>query len=129
MKITLKTKTLFSILVNETSRTTLIKHRIKANKNVLVSELESTSLVSVLRHSEAFDKNAIEYSEKVDNNDERVKMLLSLVENGNSDVVEEFLSALKDLNYCHIVELIDPADIHTKAGKCTHYLHLLVFTV
>lgn len=111
------------------SRTTLIKHRMKANKNVLVSEIKSTALVSVLRDSKAFDKLAIEFVDKVTNNDERVKMLLSLVENGNADVVEEFLSALKDLNYCHIVELIDPADIHTKAGKCTHYLHLLVFTV
>lgn len=128
MKITLKTKTLFSILVNETSRTTLIKHRIKANKNVLVSELESTSLVSVLRHSKAFDKNAIEYSEKVDNNDERVKMLLSLVENGNSEVVEEFLTALKDLDYFHIVELIDPPEIHRKAGKFKYYLYLCLFT-
>lgn len=115
--------------MKEISRTALIKHRMKANKNVLVYELESTPLVSVLRDSKAFDKLAIECVDKVTDNDERVEKLLSLVENGNSDVVEEFLSALKDLNYCHIVELIDLADIHTKAGKCTHYLHLLVFTV
>lgn len=128
MKITLKTKTLFSILVNETSRTTLIIQRIKANKNVLVSELESTSLVSVLRHSKAFDKNAIEYIEKYDNNDERVKMLLSLVENGNSVVVEVFLTALKDLDYFRIVELIDPPEIHRKAGMFKYYLYLCLFT-
>lgn len=119
---------MFSILVNETSRTTLIKHRIKANKTFLVSELESTSLVSVLRHSKAFDKNAIEHSEKVDNNDERVKMLLSLVENGNSEVVEEFLTALKDLYYFHIVEVIDPPEIHRKAGMFKYYLYLCLFT-
>lgn len=127
MKIIIKSQCL--ILVKEISRTALIKHRMKANKNVLVYELESTALVSVLRDSKAFDKLAIEFDDKVTNNDDRVETLLSLVDNGNSDVVEEFLSALKDLNYCHIVELIDPADIHTKAGKCTHYLHLLVFTV
>lgn len=121
---------MFSILVNETSRTTLIKHRIKTNKNVLVSKLESSSLqlVSVLRHSKAFDKNAIEYSEIVDNSDERVKMLLSLVENGNSEVVEEFLTALKDLDYSHIVELIDPPEIHRKAGMFKYYLYLCLFT-
>lgn len=113
-----------SILVDKTSRTTLIKHRMKANMNVLVSELESTALISVLRDSKAFGKHAIEYVDKVDNNDERVKMLLSLVENGNSEVVEEFLTALKDLDYCHIVELIDPAYIHRKAG-----MYLPLFTV
>lgn len=116
MKITFKTKTLFSILVNETSRTTLIKQRIKANKNVIVSELKSTSLVSDLRDSKAFEKNAIEYIDKVDNNDEKVKMLLSLIENGNSEVVEEFLTALRDLKNVRIVDLIDPPEIHRKAG-------------
>lgn len=115
--------------MNEISRTALIKHRMKVNKNVLVSELEPMALIYILKDSKAFDKLAIESVVKVDNNDERVETLLSLVENGNSEVVEEFLTALKDLDYCHIVELIDPAEIHSKAGKCNYYLHLIVFTV
>lgn len=101
----------------------------KVNKNVFVFELKLMVLVFVLRDFKVFDKFVIEFVDKVINNDERVKMFLLLVENGNVDVVEEFLSVLKDLNYCDIVELIDFVDIYIKVGKCINYLYLFVFIV
>lgn len=58
---------------------------------------------------------------------ERVETILSLVENGNSEVVEDFMIALKDLGYSDIVELIGPSDIHSKAGNCflfTYYMYI-----
>lgn len=101
----------------------------KVNKNVFVYELELMVLVFVLRDFKVFDKFVIEFVDKVINNDERVEMFLLLVENGNLDVVEEFLSVLKDLNYCYIVELIDFVDIYIKVGKCIYYLYLFVFII
>lgn len=122
-----KIKILFLILVNEILRIILIKYWIKVNKNVFVFELELIFLVFVLRYFKVFDKNVIEYSEKVDNNDERVKMFLLLVENGNLEVVEEFLIVLKDLDYFYIVELIDFFEIYCKVGKFKYYLYLCLF--
>lgn len=40
-----------------------------------------------------------------------------MVKDGSTDLVESFVAALKDLGYRDIVELIDPTDVHTKAGK------------
>lgn len=42
-----------------------------------------------------------------------------MVKDGRTHLVESFVAALKDLGYtCRdIVELIDPTDVHTKAGK------------
>lgn len=54
--------------MNEISRTALIKHRMKVNKNVLVSELEPMALIYILKDSKAFDKLAIESVVKVNNN-------------------------------------------------------------
>lgn len=101
----------------------------KVNKNVFVYELELMVLVFVLRDFKVFDKFVLEFVDKLNNNDERVEKFLLLVEKGNLDVVEEFLSVLKDLNYCYIVELIDFVDIYIKVGKCIYYLYLFVFIV
>lgn len=46
-----------------------------------------------------------------------MEKLLSLVEKGGSQDVEKFVKVLNDLGYSHIVQLIDPPDIHNKAGK------------
>lgn len=40
-----------------------------------------------------------------------------MVEDGSTDVVESFVAALKDLGYWDIVALIDPPDVHRRAGK------------
>lgn len=47
----------------------------------------------------------------------RVESLLSCIEHGNSLMMNEFLAALQDLGYCNIVELVNPSDIHEKAGN------------
>lgn len=115
--------------MKEILRIVLIKYWMKVNKNVFVYELELMVLVFVLRDFKVFDKFVLEFVDKVINNDERVEKFLLLVEKGNLDVVEEFLSVLKDLNYCYIVELIDFVDIYIKVGKCIYYLYLFVFIV
>lgn len=115
--------------MKEILRIVLIKYWMKENKNVFVYELELMVLVFVLRDFKVFDKFVLEFVDKVINNDERVEKFLLLVEKGNLDVVEEFLSVLKDLNYCYIVELIDFVDIYIKVGKCIYYLYLFVFIV
>lgn len=111
-----KIKILFLILVNEILRIILIKYWIKVNKNVIVFELKLMFLVFDLRDFKVFEKNVIEYIDKVDNNDEKVKMFLLLIENGNLEVVEEFLIVLKDLKNVCIVDLIDFFEIYCKVG-------------
>lgn len=119
----------FKILDTTISRTTLIKHRVKAHRNVLISEIEPTDFVSVLLKSKSFQLTG-KNSFFVDNccKEQVFETILSLVENERSDqFVEDFVTALKDLGYCDIVELIDPPDIHSKAGKykaVTSYLWL-----
>lgn len=48
---------------------------------------------------------------------EKVEHILSLVENGSTDVVTKFVTVLNDLGYEDIVNLIDQKDIKVKAGK------------
>lgn len=47
----------------------------------------------------------------------RIRLLLTLVEEGSPDCVEEFLSTLKKLGYSEIVKLIDQESVDNKAGK------------
>lgn len=95
-----------------------IKKRLKAHRNVLVSELEPRAIAHVLSKSKAFAKSAIDSVLNAESCNDRVENLLSLVEDGDSEVVKEFVTALKDLGYSSIVELIDPPDIHNRAGEC-----------
>nr|XP_034318199.1 sacsin-like isoform X8 [Crassostrea gigas] len=92
-----------------------IKKRLKAHRNVLVSELEPRAIAHVLSKSKAFAKSAIDSVLNADSCNDRVENLLSLVEDGDFEVVKEFVTALKDLGYSSIVELIDPPDIHNRA--------------
>lgn len=112
--------------VSKVEDATLIKKRLKAHRNVLVSELEPRAIAHVLSKSKAFPESAIDSVLNADSCNKRVEILLSLVEDGGSEVVEEFVTALKDLGYSSIVELIDPPDIHNRAGKCLEYLYLHV---
>lgn len=92
----------------------------KIHSDVLVSELEPRALASLLTNSSNLPDN-INIVHSVNNArscKERVEEILSLVEAGNAGVVEDFMTALKNLEYFDIVELIDPSDIHRKAGNC-----------
>lgn len=89
----------------------------KVYRNVLVSELEPRELATLLSKSETFLESNIDSVYNARTRYERVDSLLSLVENGNSEAVDVFVTVLKDLGYGEIVELIDPIDIHSKAGK------------
>lgn len=110
-------KSFYFELDGEVTKAALIKNRVKAYRSVLLSELEPKALASLLSKSEIFTENDIELVQKAHGCSERVEKLLSLVENGDALAVEEFVKALNDLGYSHIVELIDPPDIHNKAGK------------
>lgn len=107
------------ILVSEVSRATLIKQRIKVYKNVLIFELEPTALKrrTELSKSKNIPKAVIDADNGGRSCRENVESLLVLVENGSSDVIEEFVTVLKDYGYDRIVAMIDPPDIHSKAGK------------
>lgn len=90
----------------------------KIHSNVLVSELEPRALASLLSKSTNLPDNIMLSVNNARSCKERVEQILSLVEAGNAGVVEDFMNALKDLEYFDIVELIDPCDIHSKAGNC-----------
>lgn len=42
---------------------------------------------------------------------------MSYIEKGDSKVLNDFLSALRDAGCDDIIELIEPTDLHKKAGK------------
>lgn len=104
-----------------------------AHRDELFSELEPRALYSLLAKSKNLPKSDIYSLHKTLGSDERVEMILSMVENGNSEFIGDFITALKDLGYCDIVDLIDPSEIHGKAGKYILHLyyraHVLMFKV
>lgn len=99
------------------SKTAMIIERMKAFRHVLVTQLEPRDLVSVLSKSKSFSESIKDTLNDADSCYERVERILLLVENGNDDIVEEFVTALNDLGYSEIVKLINPSDVHEKAGK------------
>lgn len=86
----------------------------KAYRDELVSELEPRALYSWLAKSKNLPETDFH---KTFGSDERVEMILSMVEMGNSEFIDEFVTALNDLGYGDILELINPCEIHCKAGK------------
>lgn len=115
------------ILDTGLSNVALIKNKVKIFMNVLVSELEPRALAFLLSKSKNLPDNIMHSVNNAGSCKERVETILSLVENGNSEVVEDFMIALKDLGYSDIVELIGPSDIHSKAGNCflfTYYMYI-----
>lgn len=106
-------------LDTKTSRTTLIKHRVKVHRKTLIHELEPTAIVSVLSKSKALTESDISSIICVENRNckKEVKKLLSMVEKGSAEFVEEFVATLKGFGYCDIVELIDPSGFPSSAGK------------
>lgn len=115
------------ILDTGLSNVALIKNKVKIFMNVLVSELEPRALAFLLSKSKNLPDNIMHSVNNARSCKERVETILSLVENGDSEVVEDFMIALKDLGYSDIVELIGPSDIHSKAGNCflfTYYMYI-----
>lgn len=98
------------------SKTAMIIERVKAYRHVLVTQLEPTALASLLSKSKSFSESIKDTINDADSCYERVERILLLVEKGN-DIVEEFVTALNDLGYSEIVKLINPSDVHNKAGK------------
>lgn len=76
----------------------------------------------MLLRSKVFSESALDSVFHGHSRIERVEGLLSLIENGNVEIIEMFVIALKDLGNHDIVELIDPSDICNKAGKCIHHV-------
>lgn len=115
------------ILDTGLSKVALIKNKVKIFRNVLVSELEPRALAFLLSKSKNLPDNIMHSVNNARSCKERVETILSLVENGDSEVVEDFMIALKDLGCSDIVELIGPSDIHSKAGNCflfTYYMYI-----
>lgn len=115
------------ILDTGLSKVALIKNKVKIFRNVLVSELEPRALAFLLSKSTNLPDNIMHLVNNARSCKERVETILSLVENGDSEVVEDFMIALKDLGYSDIVEVIGPSDIHSKAGNCflfTYYMYI-----
>lgn len=95
----------------------LIKKRVKVYRNDFFNELELKVLVFLLLKLEIFIENDIEFVKKVYGCFGRVENLLLFVENGDFQVVEEFVKILNDFGYSYIVQLIDFFDIYNKVGK------------
>lgn len=94
----------------------MIIERMKVYRHELVSQLEPKALASVLSKSKSFSESINNTVNGAYSNYERVERILLLVENGSHDNVEEFITALNDLGYCEIVKLINPPNVHEKAG-------------
>jgi hypothetical protein len=103
-------------LFSDSSKAALIKERIKAQRNMLISELEPKAIASVLSKSNHLPESAIDSIKTPPSCHKRTDNLLTLIEDGDTKVVEDFIAALKDLGYNDIVELIDPSDVHSRAG-------------
>lgn len=101
----------------ETRNAELIKHRLKAYRNKVVSDIEPSALASVL--SKSFPKSDFGSVDQAKSCQRRVERLLSLIEKGEPDLVKEFLTVLKNFGYHEILELIDPPDTRRTAGMHT----------
>lgn len=76
--------------------------------------MEPTAIIVALSKTIPSLKGALNNVRDARSCSTRIRLLLSLVEEGSPDCVEEFLSTLKKLGYSEIVKLIDPDN---KAGK------------
>lgn len=90
----------------ETRNAEQIKQRLKAYRNKLISGVEPTALASVL--SKSFPKCDFDAVDHAGSCPRRVERLLSLVENGEPDLVNEFVTVLNNFGYHEIVQLLDP---------------------
>lgn len=54
---------------------------------------------------------------KIFGSDERVEMILLMVEMGNLEFIDEFVIVLNDFGYGDILELINFCEIYCKVGK------------
>ncbi|XP_052678854.1 uncharacterized protein LOC128159711 isoform X2 [Crassostrea angulata] len=97
------------------SKAAKIIERVKAYKHEIVTQLEPMALAAVLSKSKSFLERIKDTVDDADSCYKRVERILLLVENGNNDIVEEFVTALNDLGYSEIVKLICPSDVHDKA--------------
>lgn len=80
------------------------------------------AIISALSKSKAFPERTLTSVCASGSCNKRINDILALVETGNTDVVESFVTALKNLGYGDIVDLIDPPRSHTKAGNFTFCL-------
>lgn len=103
------------------SRTKQIINLLKVHRNELLYELEPTAIVSALSKSKAFQKRSLHSISALASCNTKLNDILSMVEVGSTDVVEGFVATLKDLGYRDIVDLIDPPDVHAKAGNYFFY--------
>lgn len=95
----------------------MIKQRIKIHKKKLLDELEPAAIMVALSKKNPTLKGALEKVRDARSCKTRIHLLLTLVEEGSPDCVEEFLSTLEKLGYSEIVKLIDPESVDNKAGK------------
>lgn len=88
----------------------------------LISDVEPTVLASVLsKHFPKIDFDSVDHA---DSCPRRVERILSLVEEGEPDLVKEFLTILKNFGYHDIVELLDPLDVHHTASMCILVIYM-----
>lgn len=80
-----------------------------------MTELEPTAIISAL--SKFLLKSEVDSIPAGCGSSERVERMLSLVENGSTDVVKKCVTVLKDLGYEDILNLVYPKNIKVKAGK------------
>lgn len=96
-----------------TTKADVIKKLITIHKNKLVSDL-TPEMILVLRKNPAFKHYVFDERRTARQEKER---LLSFVNQGDLPVVEAFVTNLQEQRFGELVELIDPSDLHSKAGK------------
>lgn len=99
---------------SERSKAEQIKHRLKAYRNKLISDVEPSALASVL--SKTFPESDFDSVDHAGSCSRRVERLLSLVEKGEPGLVNEFVTVLNNFGYHEIVELLNPHDVHHTAS-------------
>lgn len=108
---------MYNFADSEISRTTQIKNRLRVHRNKLQFELEPTPIISTLSKSKAFRKRSLDPVCASKSCIEKLNGVLSTIEAGSTEVVESFMAALKDIGYRDILDLLDPPEVHTKAGN------------
>ena len=98
------------------SVTSQIKEHIKTCRKMLISKLEPLKLASFLSSSVYFSQSEIDRINACPTRSGRVIQLLSFIEDGNLELVENFVSALTNAGFKDLVKLLDPVLFHSKAG-------------
>lgn len=91
-----------------------IKRRLKTYRKKLISDVKPSALAYLL--SKYFPKSDFDSVDHAGICPRSIERMLSLVEKGEPNLVNGFVTVLKNFGYHDIVELLDPHDVYHTAS-------------